>query len=207
MELKCQRKLKAFLLMTGSILLPSCWGLLLSFLNTFWHKTYSFLPDWIYFPIEEFFAFNIHNNTMFMKLPMALLFAVFFIWSLVLNGRKIRFSDFLMIIFVLIFFIFLMMPCLCRPMEYARRKNCAAVMHSMYQMMSLYAENLPDRIELEPHDGHKIHYFGEGKNINDSKFILFEDADRVHAGNLKHRLYSDGTIEHFYPWKKSEVKK
>lgn len=193
--------------MICSILLPVFWGLLLSFLKSFWYKTESFLPDWIYFPIEEFFAFNIHNNTLFMKLPMALLFAVFFIWSLVLNGRKIRFFDFLMVFFVLLFFLFLMMPCLCRPMEYARRKNCAAVMHSMYQTMSLYAENLPDRIELEPNNGHKIHYFGEGKNINDSKFILFEDADRSHAGNLKHRLYSDGTFEAFYPWKKSEVKK
>ncbi|MBR2508188.1 MAG: hypothetical protein IKB71_00415 [Lentisphaeria bacterium] len=199
-----KKKLKAFLLMSGSILLPSCWGLLLSFLNTFWYKTYSFLPDCIYFPVEEFFAFNIHNNTMFMKLPMAFLFVVFFIWALVENGRNIKFFDFLMIIFVLIFFIFLMMPCLCRPMEYVRRKNCAAVMHSMYQTMSSYAENFPDRIELEPHDGHKIHYFGEGKNINDSKFILFEDADRVHAGNLKHRMYSDGTVEHFYPWKKEK---
>lgn len=201
MEEKKKAKLKTFLLMLGCILLPSCWGLLLSFLNTFWHKTYSLLPDRIYFPVEEFFAFNIHNNTMFMKLPMALLFIVFFIWALIENGRNIRFFDFLMIIFVLIFFLFLMMPCMCRPMEYARRKNCAAVMRSMYQTMSLYVGNLPDRIELEPHDGHKIHYFGEGKNINDSKFVLFEDADRVHAGNLKHRFYSDGSCEEYYHWK------
>ena len=89
--------------MICSILLPVCWGLLLSFLKSFWYKTESFLPDWIYFSIEEFFAFNIHNNTLFMKLPMALLFVVFFIWALIENGKNIRFSDFLMIIFVLIF--------------------------------------------------------------------------------------------------------
>jgi hypothetical protein len=201
MEERKKAKTKTFLLMLGSILLPSCWGLLLSFLNTFWHKTYSFLPARIYFPVEEFFAFNIHNNTMFMKLPMALLFIVFFVWALIENGRDIRFFDFLMIIFVLIFFIFLMMPCMCRPLEYVCRKNCAAVMRSMYQTMSLYVENLPDRIEFELHDGHKIHYFGEGKNINDSKFVLFEDADRVHAGNLKHRFYSDGSCEEYYHWK------
>lgn len=193
--------------MICSILLPVFWGLLLSFLKSFWYKTESFLPDWIYFPIEEFFAFNIHNNTLFMKLPMALLFAVFFIWSLVLNGRKIRFFDFLMVFFVLLFFLFLMMPCLCRPAEYARRANCIAVMKSVCQNLSLYTENLPEELDVQPRKGQKVHYFGKNKNINDKKFILFEDADRSHAGNLKHRLYSDGTFEAFYPWKKTEVKK
>ncbi len=201
MEEKKKAKIKTFMLMLGSILLPVFWRLFLSFLNFFWHKTYSFLPDYVYFPVEEFFAFNIHNNTMFMKLPMAVMFIGFFVWALIRNGRNVNFADFLLIIVVLIFFLYMMMPCLCRPAEYARRANCISVMKSMQQTL-MYIENLPEELEVQPRNGHKVHYFGKSKNINDKKFILFEDADRSHAGNLKHRLYSDGTLEVFYPWKK-----
>ena len=201
MEEKKKAKIKTFMLMLGSILLPVFWGLFLSFLNFFWHKTYSFLPDYVYFRVEEFFAFNIHNNTMFMKLPMAVMFIGFFVWALIRNGRNGNFADFLLIIVVLIFFLYMMMPCLCRPAEYARRANCISVMKSMQQTL-MYIESLPEELEVQPRNGHKVHYFGKSKNINDKKFILFEDADRSHAGNLKHRLYSDGTLEVFYPWKK-----
>ena len=41
---------------------------------------------------------------------------------------------------------------------------------------------------------------GAGRKIEKERFIVIEDTPRAHAGDLRHRLWSDGTIDFYYPW-------
>ena len=64
-----------------------------------------------------------------------------------------------------------------------------------------YPDRLPDHVQFQNRDGHAVRYLGKGHSWKEPKFILFEDAERCHAGDLRHRFWSDGKIEFFYPWK------
>ena len=41
---------------------------------------------------------------------------------------------------------------------------------------------------------------GAGRKIGKERFIVMEDVPHAHAGDLRHRLWSDGTIDFYYSW-------
>ena len=52
-----------------------------------------------------------------------------------------------------------------------------------------------------PQKNRNYQFPGAGRKIEKERFIVIEDAPRTHAGDLRHRLWSDGTIDYYYPWK------
>ncbi len=44
-------------------------------------------------------------------------------------------------------------------------------------------------------------FAGKGRSLKDAPFVLLEDAQRRHAGDLRHQIWSNGKIKVFHPWK------
>jgi hypothetical protein len=98
----------------------------------------------------------------------------------------------------------MLLPCMCASREVGRRLRCVSKLKEAYCRLSLYgSENnglLPDEFAVNE-SKHRINYFGKGRSLPDKIFILLEDAERCHAGDLRHQLLSNGEIKTFYPWK------
>jgi hypothetical protein len=98
----------------------------------------------------------------------------------------------------------LIFPCLCRPPEYARRAHCRSSLGMLYRSCAAYAgENsgfFPDTIDCTT-AGHETIYHGKGRKLADPPFVILEDAGKVHAGDLRHRILSNGKSQNYYPWK------
>ena len=58
----------------------------------------------------------------------------------------------------------------------------------------------------KPEFAHEVIYHGKGRSLNEKggRFVILEDAPRSHVGDLRHRLWSDGKVELWYPWKEAE---
>ena len=96
-------------------------------------------------------------------------------------------------------------PCLCVSREHARRMLCQSQLKIIYITCELYAQEHSNAFPATIDNGslrHKVHYYGKDQKRIMPRFILLEDAEYCHAGDMRHRIWSDGKIEYFYPWKK-----
>ena len=175
------------------------------FLLQLWGKLFGILPDEYFFPCEEFIAFRSHGNT----LPGSLFFLLLSLGILIYMVRRIRKKDIQAGFFLFLIVLFLasacnLLPCLCRALEYGRRSRCQSHLRKSGMDLKLYLEEyetLPSKIIVEvPHGGIAVPLPLNSK-MSDCRHVVYEDAPRTHAGDLRHRLWSDGTIDSCYPWK------
>ena len=176
-------------------------------LLNWWRKGYGSIGDQTFFPVEEWLALHSHNN----EWPVFVGYVTVIIVIIVLHSlsRKIRIHGFghALFIFALIACFLGTMPCLCRTKERMHRQFCPYNLKAYQQEFEkeiasrhVYPALLPD---IESRFRTKIQYFYPGANRKSSaeRFIVIEDAPRTHAGDLRHRLWSDETIDFYYPWK------
>lgn len=173
-------------------------------LLNWWRKGCGNISDQTFFPVEEWIALHSHNN----EWPVFAGYVTVIIVIIVLHGfaRKIKIHGFghALFLFALIACFLGAMPCLCRTKERMYRQFCSynlkAYLREFEKNANVYPEKIP---EIKARFSNKYNYFypGAGKAKSDERFIVIEDAPRTHAGDLRHRLWSDGTIDSYYPWK------
>ncbi len=169
-----------------------------------WQKI-NFLPDKIYFPVEEFLALNAHPNSPFIYLGGFLIITSTILLSWKFNGKPEKKYKYILLAAVIVLLAALLFPCLCRPREVSKRARCWSAMKLSYYELLEYAKAnnsmLPDTVSI-PECKHKVNYYGKGRSLKEKPFVLFEDAERCHAGDMRHIFMSDCTVKSFYPWKK-----
>ena len=173
------------------------------FLYPLWKKC-SFLPESIYFTIEEFLALNGHHNSPIVLLGGFFIIVFTLIWSLKLNGKLQKSYEYILIAVIIFLMTLMLMPCLCAPREVGRRLQCVSELKEAYRQISLYADEnkgkLPDTFTVK-NSRYLINYYGKGRSLKEAPFVLLEDAQRCHAGDLRHQIWSNGKIKVFHPWK------
>ena len=205
------KKKQAGIVLIAGFLLFGVWNLVwFSPIYPLWQKLDGRLPENIYFPVEEFLALNGHHNSIYASLGSFIIAIGTIVWARKLNGKLQKYYEYLLLFILLFAAAMITMPCLCRPVEHARRLRCDAILRMTYVALELYAgENnnafpettvIPDTAQTGKIT-HPVNYYGKGKSLNGKPFIILEDACRVHAGDLRHRIWSDGKRELFYPWR------
>ena len=198
------QKCKAGIVLICGCTLAMLWMVFFPFFYFWWLKC-AFLPDVIYFPIEEFLALNAHSNSPYVPVGGFLISTTTLIWAFKLNGKPKKVYEYVFLVIIIIMVLWMLFPCLCRPKEVSRRARCCAALKEAYAQISLYADEnggkLPDSVVFPDFIEHPVNYLGKGRSLKEKKFVLFEDASRYHAGDLRHRMYSNGEIKQHYPWK------
>ena len=192
------------ILIAGSILAILWMFGLPTFFYWGWQKI-TFLPDKIYFPVEEFLALNSHQNSPWVYIGGFMIITATILLSWKINGKPEKKYQCILFAAIIILLAALLFPCLCRPVEYGRRARCRSSLKLAWDELYTYAQEnnfqLPDTVLL-PECKHKVNYYGKGRSLKEPPFVLFEDAERCHAGDMRHILMSDQTVKVFYPWKK-----
>lgn len=199
-----QKKRKGGIVLIGGIVLTLLWMWIFpEYLYPLW-KNFTFLPDPFYFPIEEFLALNGHYNSPVIYIGGFILLVGTLIWSLKLNGRLQKSYEYILLAAIIMLLAAMILPCMCVSREVGRRLRCTAHLKEAYCKLSLYSsENnglLPDKFVISD-SKHQINYYGKNRSLREKTFVLFEDAVRCHAGDLRHQMLSNGEIRRFYPWK------
>ncbi len=161
-----------------------------------WNALYGIVPDAFFFRCEEFIALNSHNNNW----PPILGFLIIILVSALCNIKKeLRLGEFLCMIVLFLACIGFLLPCLCRAKEYGKRVRCHSDLKFAGLELKAYVEeygSFPEKFSVQ----------GIPKDSS-APFVLIEDEPRTHAGDLRHRMWSDGTVDFYYPWQKKEGKK
>ena len=190
-------------LITGSVL-TVVWMYAAESLYQLWGK-FTFIPENLRYPVEEFLALNGHHNSPFVFAGGCILALATLAWGLKLNGKLKKWYEYTALVMLIFLLLEILIPCLCSSREHSRRAVCNNYLHKLQQECKSYAiENggtFPDTVDLSNFK-HAIHYYGKGKKYSAPPFVLLEDAEKIHAGDMRHRVYSDGRGENFYPWKK-----
>lgn len=207
------KKKQAGIFLIAGFLLFGVWNLFwFSPVYPLWQKLDGRLPENIYFPVEEFLALNGYHNSIY-ALSGSLIIAIGTIaWAWKLNGKLQKWYEYLLLFILFFVAAMISMPCLCRSREHARRLRCSAMLRQTYVALEFYARengntfpdttDIPDTAQIGK-IAHPVNYYGKGKSFTDKPFIILEDACRIHAGDMRHRIWSDGTREQFYPWRKT----
>ncbi|MEI3040093.1 MAG: hypothetical protein V8T90_13615 [Victivallales bacterium] len=198
-------KHKSYLLGTLGIFIAWVWnGLWTSgILFRRWQDLYGFMPDHIFFPGEEFIVLNAHDNSWLPSLGFLVLAVV----SIILSFRQKKLTFGLLIIIFISFFIVIvsLLPCLCRAREYSYRISCQKNLKSSSLQLIQYIQayqQFPENFDIKVGRAGKICVIlSPEKKTSGERFVIFEDAPRTHAGDLRHRLWSDGVVNSYYPWK------
>ena len=177
-------------------------------LYQWWQPWYGKVSNGLFFRLEEFFATMSPNSiAILVSSWMFLLLGLSAMLHLTRGRRKWHES----VLAICIFFMMLLveMPCLCVSGEHVHRAICNAEFKQTF--ITFYEkdeETLPEYIDIKQKHPHDVVYRPAGKSLaSKERFIILEDAPRSHAGDLRHRLWSDGTVEAFYPWKEKNEKK
>ena len=170
-----------------------------------------------FFLCEEFIALHSHQNEWPGRVGFYLIifFAISFI---LLSAIRVIKTEIKMLLVPLVFTIFLLFfsICLCQSEERSNRKFCPVNLKNYHSALMNHAADygfyptvLPDkedaigkyRLHSLPQKSRNYQFPGAGRKIEKERFIVIKDAPRTHAGDLRHRLWSDGTIDYYYPWK------
>ena len=169
----------------------------------YWSVFISVLPPFLFFPVEEFLAMNNHNSPWCLA-GGGLIIGGFLVWAIRAHGRKLRIWESALLGLIAVLLLLFLLPCLCAPREKVRRISCISAMKRTWlELRDQYPDRLPDHFEIQGRHRHTVRYRGGGRRWKEPRFILFEDGSRSHAGDLRHRLWSDGEIDTCYPWKGS----
>ena len=194
--------MKATIILASGVVLFCGWIIFWGFAAHWWQIFKSFLPPSIYFPVEEFFALNDHNSE-WCELGKILIAGGFLVWAVRAVGRKLYLWEKTLVGMIVAVVILLLPPCLCAPWEKVYRINCISDMKNAWtELLLKYPDKLPDSFEVSTRYKHTVLYRGAGRKWDEPRFILFEDGSG-HAGDLRHRFWSDGSIDHYYLWEKN----
>ena len=197
-------KHKAALILGAGMIAAFTWMVLLPTVMYQWWMKCSFLPAWFYFPIEEFLAINNHQNSLYAPGGGIVIASLSGVWAFKICKDVKKFCKFQLFLFLFFFLLVLLFPCLCRPREIALRAHCRCDLKDIYYYCEKYAQNnggvFPENVDIDKIK-HRVNYMGRGRKISDKPFVLLEDGERVHAGDMRHRIWSNGENEDFYPWK------
>lgn len=202
------RKNGLYLLLTTGFLLAYGWKVLWAdeFLLHWWRGLYGILPDGFFFQGEEFIALNSHSNSWPPLLGFWCISFVIIALSIYrAQKEKIRLGFFLFMIVLFLVCAANLLPCLCRAQEYGWRLNCQSSLKISALELLVYIQDhqsFPEAliVEISPKDKMVV-TLPPDRKPSGTRFVIFEDAPRAHAGDLRHRLWSDGTIDSYYPWK------
>ena len=199
---KQSHRMNAAVILAAGAVLFFLWLFLWSYGAQYWPAFRSLLPPSIYFPIEEFLALNDHNSP-WCLVGGGLIAGGFIVWAIRANGRKLRIWESALLGLIVVFLLMDFFPCLCAPREKGRRASCILNKKiSWLELLDKYPDKLPDNFEISSPRSHTVRYRGAGRSWKEPRFILFEDKSG-HAGDLRHRFWSDGKIDVFYPWKEA----
>lgn len=210
-KMKINRKIKKWLILSAGILLSAFWMFFFAApAYPAWQKLDDNLPETIYFPIEEFLALNCHHNSLYVYIGGAAILSGAVLLVLKLEEKLQKWYKYILLIFVLFLLQAILFPCLCRPVEYGRRALCKAMLRQAYSAIELYAEKnggaFPETLDDNALN-HPVIYYGKGKTLNDKPFIILADGiRRLHAGDMCHRIWSNGECDVFYPWRDEKEK-
>ena len=197
---KQPHRMKAAVILAAGAVLFFLWLFLWSYGAQFWPAFRPLLPPSVYFPAEEFLALNDHNSP-WCLVGGGLIAGGFTVWAIRANGRKLRIRENALLGLIVILLLMFLLPCLCAPREIGRRVSCISNMKNAWlELREKYPDKLPDSFVVPVSRSHTVRYRGAGRSWKEPRFILFEDGSS-HAGDLRHRFWSDGKIEFFYPWK------
>ena len=186
------KKKQAGIVLIAGFLLFGVWNLVwFSPVYPLWQKLDGRLPENIYFPVEEFLALNGHHNSIYALLGSLIIAIATIIWAWKLNGKLQKWYEYLLLFILLFVSAMITMPCLCRPVEHARRRRCDAKLRMTYVALKLYAEDnnnafpettvIPDTAQIGKIT-HPVNYYGKGKSLNGKPFIILEDIMRDTRG-------------------------
>ncbi len=182
-----------------------------------WQSLYGKVSAPVFFEWEEFIALHSHGNEYPGRIGLYLIIAVLLVLLLLSALKYIRTSiKELLVLLVFTVFILFFSICMCQSKEKQQRRFCPVNLKTYHQAFEAWLaghETYPP--ELQSHDfpgedfsirlvrPQEFHYLypAAGKRPGRERFLLLEDAPRAHAGDLRHRLWSDGTIDSIYPWK------
>ncbi len=199
---KQPHRMKAAIILAAGAVLFFLWLGFWSYGAQYWPSFRSLLPPSVYFPTEEFLALNDHNSP-WCLVGGGLIAGGFIVWAIRANGRKLRIWESALSGLIVVLLLLFLLPCLCAPLEKGRRIRCLSKMKiAWYELLDKYPDKLPDSFEVPVSRSHTVRYRGAGRSWKEPRFILFEDGSG-HAGDLRHRFWSDGKFDVFYPWKDS----
>ena len=199
---KQPHRMKAAVILAAGVIMFCLWFFLWSYGVQYWPVFRSLLPPTVYFPIEEILALNDHNSP-WCLVGGVLIAAGFIVWAIRANGRKLRIWESALLGLIVVFLLMAMTPCLCAPREIGRRVSCISNLKNAWlELLDKYPDKLPDSFEVPVSRSHTVRYRGAGRSWKEPRFILFEDGSG-HAGDLRHRFWSDGKIDAYYPWKEA----
>ena len=89
-----------------------------SILLSFMEKI-TFLPEGIYFPVEEFLALNTNHNSPIFLIGSFLIFICTLFCSLIFNGKLQKSYEYILIAVIIFLTAAMMLPCLCAPVKSA----------------------------------------------------------------------------------------
>lgn len=196
------------ILLSGTILMILWKQFLPELLNKLW-KTFTFLPAHIYFPAEEFLALNINHNSLYIIIGGFCIGVFTVISALKINGKLKKWYEYLILLLIIAGMAVIIMPCLCVPAELGKRIRCQSYLKTIYVECNLYALENADYFPDSANTGnlkHSVNYFGKNKKRTDLPFIILEDAEKIHAGDMRHQIWSNGEIKTIYPWQKQNTK-
>ncbi len=180
---------------------------------SWWQRFYGTLDDAVFFRWEEFLALNSHRNTFIAGAGFTLTFVLGLL--LELSGRLSKRANWCILV-IAVMAAFMHLPCLCRGREATQRIFCQSRLKGLGVALTAYAGTygefpcdlqvtMPDGAPLAESDHYfdlkKMIYHGAGKKPSDGTFLLVEDPFRNHAGDLRHRLNSKGTVSAAHDWK------
>ncbi len=181
-----------------------------------WRAAEGCVPESVFFRMEEFIALNSHQNEWPGRCGMYLILAACVIFLLLRVFRVIRTSVWALLILLAFAWLNLFFSdCMCRSMEHRLRNQCRHSLETFRRAFAVWGKEhgaYPPGLDSEDFPPQKFWkelkacsccrhlYYGAGKKPGDARFVILEDAPRSHAGNLRHRLWSDGTIDSVHPW-------
>ena len=199
---KQPHRMKAAVILAAGVVLTFLWIRFWHDGAQYWPAFRSLLPPSVYFPIEEFLALNDHNSP-WCLVGGVLIAGGFIVWAIRANGRKLRIWESALLGLIVVLLLLILLPCLCAPREIGRRVSCISDLKNAWlELREKYPDKLPDSFEISSPRSHTVIYRGAGRSWKEPRFILFEDGSG-HAGDLRHRFWSDGKIDAFYPWKEA----
>jgi len=207
-EKKHFRRKPALILAAGAVLF-FLWLGLWSYGAQYWPEFRPLLPPSLYFRVEEILALNDRNSPLSL-IGVCLITSGFLIWAIRANGRKLRIREGALPGLIVVLLLLFWLPGLRAPLEKVRRLKCTSGMKWAWLELRVkhpdkLPDKLPDEVDTLLRKKHvMIRYHGAGRNWKEPRFILFEDEGRCHAGELRHRLWSDGKVESWYPWKEAK---
>ena len=202
-----QKKRKGGIVLICGMTLAFFWMFIFPQLHSVWWKICSFLPEACYFQVEEFLALNAADRSSPLILigGFVIIAGTLFL-ALKLNGRLQKSYEYILLAVIILLAAAMMLPHLCAPREISRRLYCVSMLKEAYCHVSLYSAGnngeLPDSVTVRTLK-HAVKYHGKGRSLQEKVFVILEDAECCHAGDLRHQVLSNGEIKPFYPWKSS----